>query len=773
MTGIDFIQDLAVVMAAAGLVGWLFQRLGMSLFAGYIVAGMLIGPHTLPVPLIQESDRISVLAQLGLVFLMFSIGLGTNLRRLRQLGLGVVLATAGSAFLLFNGWRLFGHLIGLDNTASLFLAGMLLASSSTIIGKLLQERGQSHRRFGRLAQGVTVIEDMLAIIALTLLLSYAGIEGAAPGGFWETTGLFGVLVVFTGISGLLLVPRLLKVLSRQAVELPTLAVTALLLALAILAHLAGFSLALGAFLTGVIIAETTQRQNLERVFEGMRHIFTAVFFVIIGLLIEPHMVAEVWWLIVPVALLVIASRILILPASLILIGHPPRDAFRTGMLLTPVGEFAFIISQAGIAATAAPPGFFPLAAGVALITCLVSPFLSARADRIADAVERWQPRPLLRLVVLYHGWLTRVGRRQDHNLFWRFSRKRLVQIAVGILFITGLLIVAVPMQNALANLVGDDWFFRNGTVVLVWIAIGFVALIPLIAVWRNIAALALIYANMTSRRSGRDSALPFLVENGFKFMAACGLALWLGAFLPLGGGALWLLAAVLAVLGLILFFFRKRLIFLHARFEGELGSMLAEKETPSDADTIPAWLSDPGDWHLRVVDCVLPEGASAAGKSIGELALRKRFSCSIMAIDRHGFVMPNPPAAARLYPRDRLLLLGTEEATETARIFLDQTLTQGEDRIDLDEVSLETLAVPADSPRVNRTFAELALNGRTGILVAGIRRPDGIKLNPSGADILRAGDKLLVLGTPSQIHGFEDWLHPEPVESTEQPHSTG
>ena len=287
MTGILLIRDLAVVLLIAGAAAWLCRRLGLSAIVGYLVAGAIIGPHTPPFALVADLDRVQTLAQLGLVFLIFSIGLNLSLSRLKRLGLSVILATAIGAVLVLNGGRLFGWALGWGVTASLFLAAMLMVSSSAIISKVLDELNLTHERPGQLALGMTVLEDVVAILMLTLLTSLIQFGGDKPPPLMPTFGALGAFVVFIALMSLLIMPKLLARVSRGGLpEIRTLLVGGLLLALAWLAVKVGYSLALGAFVFGAIVGSTRYKADIERSFEGLDQTFGAVFFVAVGMLVD-------------------------------------------------------------------------------------------------------------------------------------------------------------------------------------------------------------------------------------------------------------------------------------------------------------------------------------------------------------------------------------------------------------------------------------------------------------------------------------------------------
>ncbi|HWL15361.1 MAG TPA: cation:proton antiporter, partial [Opitutus sp.] len=340
MQGIHIIRDLAVILTIAGIVGWTCQRVGLSVAVGFLVAGVLVGPNTPPLSFVSDLARVETLAQLGLVFLMFSIGMRLSLRKLRRMGLGLFLATFGAAVGIYYLTRLLGAALGWSGTESVFLAGMLMVSSSAIVGKVLQETAVTHERFAHLAVAVTMLEDVLAVVMLTLLNSYVQLGGKGQGGppIGETLWMLAAFVALAVVGGLLLVPWLLRRMSIAADEaLQTLGIAALLFGLAFVAQRAGYSLALGAFLLGTIVAETAHRHQVERTFEGMRDIFIAVFFVAIGMQVDPRILWSQAGLIAGVGAFTLVARPLASGLALTLVGTPLRDAVRAGLSVTPIG----------------------------------------------------------------------------------------------------------------------------------------------------------------------------------------------------------------------------------------------------------------------------------------------------------------------------------------------------------------------------------------------------------------------------------------------------
>ncbi|MBC7368036.1 MAG: cation:proton antiporter [Undibacterium sp.] len=767
MHGFYFIQDLAVILVVAGLVGWACQRVGLSVIVGFLVAGMVVGPHTPPFSMVTDGGRIETLSQVGLVFLMFAIGLGLSLRKLRRLGFGLLLATGAGALVMYYLSRLMGAALGWGTTEGLFLAGMLMVSSSAIIGKILHETGANHERAGQLAMGVSVLEDIVAVVMLTVLTSLVQLGGAEAAQGAEGVGAtllhLGAFVVLAGVGGLLLVPWLLKQMSISAdEELQTLGLAALLFGLAVVAQRAGYSLALGAFLLGTIVAETPHRHQVERTFAGMRDVFSAVFFVSIGMQIDPRELVANAGLIFGVTSFVLVARPLAVATGLVLIGTPPKDALRTGLTGTPIGEFSFIIAQLGVGAALVPAKFYPLAVGVSLLTTLAAPVLTRRSEWIAGRWIAQQPKWVGAWQRFYQNWLERLKREQKRSPLWQLSRKRFVQIGVEMLAVSGLLLFSGQLFAVVQSWLGTDWAFANGPEIIFWTLLSLILLAPVVAIWRNCSALALLYAQVSTRGHPQAARLAPLIETGLKVLAGAGLFFWLVAILPAEGTARWLLlaSALVAIAALVLL--RQKLIYWHSQLEVELHSVIETGESRMTATTAP-WLQPHGDWQLQMIDCTLPDLADCQGPSIAELELRSRSGCSVVGTERQGFMTPLPAPTAVLYPRDKVLLLGTPEQVRAGRVILGAVSGAPVAESLFEEVRMEALAVPNDSRAAGRTLGELSPSQKHKVQIAGLHRGGLRVLNPGADERVRGGDELLTLGALDHLRDFKDWLQ-EPAD---------
>jgi CPA2 family monovalent cation:H+ antiporter-2 len=765
MHGILFIQDLAVILVVAGAVGWLCQRIGLSIVVGFLAAGILVGPGMPYISLVTDIGGIETLAQVGLVFLMFSIGLRLSLRKLRRLGLPLLAAAFLGAAVMYYLSRLLAAALGWSATEGLFLAGMLMISSSAIIGKILHETGLNHERAGQLALGVSVLEDVVAVVMLALLESIVQLGGGGRASELSTTVLhLGAFVVMVGVAGLILVPWLLKRMSiTMDEELQTLGLAALLFSLAILAQKAGYSVALGSFLLGIIVAETPHRHQVERTFEGMRDVFSAVFFVAIGMQIDVRELVQSAGLIAGVAAFTLVARPLAVTAGLTVIGVPVADGLRAGLMTSPIGEFSFVIAQLGVGAAVVPTRFYPLAVGVSLVTTFVTPFVARRSGRVREALQRREPRWLGDWLRLYQDWLDRLLRQRRRSRLWQLSRKRLAQVGIEMLFVSGVLVFSGELYAAVEGWLGKDWMIPNGAQIAFWMLLVLVVLAPLVAIWRNCSALALMLAQASTSASPRSRQLAPVVELGLKVVAAALLTVWLIAVVPAEDTARWLLLASALGTVVAVLLLRRRLIYWHCVLEMELQNTVQTSENKMTSTTAP-WLGRHPDWDLHMIDCTLPDLADCQGRTISELGLRARFGCSVVGIERQGFMIPLPPPESVFYPRDKVLLLGTMEQVMAGRQFLGGVSGTLETDSLFEEIRMESIMVPEGSAADGRSLGEISPARVHGVQIAGVNRGGNRILNPAGQEVLKAGDELLSLGTPGQLREFRGWLGDRPAE---------
>lgn len=752
--GVSLIQDLAIVLLAAGLVGVLCRRLGLSVIVGYLVAGMIIGPYTPPFSFIQDEARIQTLSQVGLVFLMFAIGLGLSLTKLARMGWSTPVATFLAAFLVFDLTKVLGFAAGWSSLHTFFIAAMFMVSSSAVISKIVGELNLAHERAGQLALGVTVLEDVVAVILLTVLTAQTG--GGTARVSVMLVGMSAFVVLLVG-AGLLMMPGLMRKLEARAdPELQTVIVAGVLFILAVAAARAGYSLALGAFLLGAIVAEIPQRAAVEKAFTGMRDLFSSVFFVAIGMMIEVKLLAEVWPWIFGLGVFAIVGRSLATGLALIVCGVRPREARRAGLLLGPLGEFTFIIAQVGVTAQVLPKNYYPLAVGVSLFTVLTVPLINRFAEPLLDFLERIEPRRVTRALEVYHTWLAQAQNSPTSSQTWKLVRGRLAQMAIEILFVTGVMIFSGQIIAFIGEHLPAAGLAPATVRYVAWGAVVLLALIPLVAIWRNVETIALILSEAFGGVSGGSIRA---VRGGIRSIAAVLLGYWLYAIVPANQLGVWGWLGIAAAAALVVFLFSRRLIYWHSEWQSSVTSVLAGDAHAAEADAArERRTQNLGSWDVKLGECVVPDHAGYAGQLLSQLALPTRFGCAILEIERNGYVITAIRPELRLYPGDKLLLMGRAEQLTDTRNFLTRSPADTTQAVEFRGSVLETFEVPA-GPRAGRSLAELGVAQLTGTRIVGIQRGGQRIIAPAGAERLEVGDSVLVAGTLAQIRGFRRWLH--------------
>jgi len=758
MDGVSLLQDFAVVLVVAGITGWIFRRLGLSAVVGYLVAGIVIGPFTPPFTLVSDVHRIETLTDLGLAFLMFFVGMGLSFKRIRRLGIGVVATTAITAFLVFQLCHGFAALMGWDDTAAFIFSAMLMASSSAIITKMLAESGLTHERFAQNAQGVTVLEDIVAIVLLTILGSRLQVGDAVQREVGNTLFLLIGFTAIVVVVGLIFLPKLLERFGKAAdSDLISVLVSGLVFITGVASIKAGFSVALGAFLFGVVVSETRFKSQIEKSLGGAQDMFSAIFFVAIGMLIDVQAFVDNAGLILGVAVFAIAARTLSATVGFAATGNSLPLAVSAAVVVTPVGEFAYVIAQIGVDANAVPSSFFAIAVGVSIVTAICAPFFAKRAESLGELVEKLQPRWLAALLDRYNARLDSIALAFARNHVWQLTRRRTGLAFIQVILLGGLFGFANPIKTGLDLILVRTRLPLDVCSSAYWIVILIISVGLLVAIWQSLQTLCMVYADALTMRSANAGRKRAIVQFTLQATAAAALCagVWIGA--PMRASTTVAGVVILGVLIVLYILLRRQLNTIGIRLEQSLSG---SSHNPGRRSRVSAVASGEGSksWDLDVVECEIPEDAECAGKSLQMLGLRPRFGCSVLEIDRQGFVLDRVGPGDVLYPGDRLLLFGSPDQIGKARSFLHTPGDAQSETSDFEEAILDAVTLSEDAKVVNMSLAEAKIFDETGVQIMGIQRDGTRTMNPSGSEVLRAGDQLLVMGSAVEIREFQTWL---------------
>ncbi len=508
MHAIAFIQDLAVIMLIAGMVTILFHRFKQPVVLGYIIAGFIIGPHTPPFGLIHDEETIKTLAELGVIFLMFCLGLEFSLAKLFRVGATAFIAAfLEIVLMIWIGYEI-GRYFGWNTMDSLFLGAILAISSTTIIVKALSDLKMKNERFAQLIFGVLIVEDILGIGIIALLSGIAVSGSVETGEVFATVGKLSLFMIVALVIGILLVPRLLAYVAKfESNEMLLVTVLGLCFGFCLLVVKLEYSMVLGAFLIGAIMAESRQLVQIERLVEPVRDMFSAIFFVAIGLLIDPKVLVEYAWPIVVITLAVVLGKMLSCGLGAFIAGNDGRTSLRVGMGLSQIGEFSFIIAALGITLQVTSDFLYPVAVAVSAITTLLTPYLIRAADPLSIKLAKVMPRPLARVFGYYGDWLRSIQPQGQSAVLAKMIRKILLQVLVNLALVVAIFLGSAYFAGTLAEYLSDWVSSPNQQKALIWGGALLLSLPFLIAAYRKLKALSMLLAEMgvTPDKAGRHT----------------------------------------------------------------------------------------------------------------------------------------------------------------------------------------------------------------------------------------------------------------------------
>lgn len=495
-----FLQDLAAIMIVAGITTVIFHQLRQPVVLGYIIAGVILGPHALSFPLIQDEATVKGLAELGVVFLMFSLGLEFSIRKLLRVGVAAfIAATAEIVFMIFIGYEI-GQFFGWSAIDSLFLGAMLAISSTTIIIKALDELGIKKESFAQLIFGILIIEDILAIGMLVLL---SGIADSGSINTVDVAATLGKLLIFLVVAlviGILTVPKIIRYVARfNSNEMLLVTTLGFCFGFCLLVAQLDYSIALGAFLIGAIIAESREIKHIEKLVEPLTSMFSAIFFVSIGLLVDPKIIAEY---IVPITMITVAvvfGKIITCTLGAFLAGQNGKTSMRVGMGLAQIGEFSFIIASLGVTLKVTSDFLYPIIVAVSAITTLLTPYLMKIADPLSTYIARKMPRNISEVFTMYTTWLQNIRPEGDQAILVQSIKRGFLQI-----FINLMLIVAIFFAGSyISHNIHPHFSLKvseNVCDALIWGGTLILSLPFLIAIYRKIKALSIKVAELTVKQ---------------------------------------------------------------------------------------------------------------------------------------------------------------------------------------------------------------------------------------------------------------------------------
>lgn len=713
------IEDLAVVLCIAGLVTVLFQKIKQPIVLGYLIAGIIIGPYTPPFSLIDDELEIKLLAELGVIFLMFSLGLEFTYSKLVRLGLpAIIIGVFEVVFMMLIGFFM-GKALGWSPYDSILLGAAISISSTTIIIKALEEFNLKRFSFAELIVGVLLIEDLMAI----LLLVYVSTTEAATGHIFSNQILFTSLKLLLVISswfliGYLVLPYIMRKIQNYINnETLTIISVGLCLFLSSLAVYFNYSSALGAFIMGAILAETPLAQKITTLTLPVRDIFAAVFFVSVGMLINPATIVEYWYIVLILSFVTIFGKILTSGIGALLAGQSISDSIRIGSSMAQIGEFSFIIIGIGSTVTT-DRSLYPIIVAIAAITTFTTPYLIKLGVQISDKGESLTPSSWQDLLKRYQNWLYLTPTESLKKKHWKGKGTPIIKFVLnGISVAIIATLSAQVLIHRFLPAVNQEWPFQ----FLFWLIISLIAS-PFI--W------AMLFAYKPAKKiSGR-------IIKG---------AMWLITFTELVGFALLYFTFPMLIIPLAIILCAYFKLFFHfikrgySKLENNLIYNLTRKYE-IDAEI----LQKLAPWDNELVQIKVSDQLPFIGQSLEECRLRPSFGINIVAIKRTQKILWLPLAKERILPGDELVILGEKEAIDNFREFTQQ-IKDHSLFSEQPNLQIQMMQIGARHPLINRRISDPIVKEQIQGLIVGLDRQGQHILNPLPTTVLQEGDTLLYI----------------------------
>ena len=566
----QFIQDIAVIMLVAGFITICFHRLKQPVVLGYILAGIVIGPYTPPIVWVSDKNTIQIFADLGVIFLMFSLGLEFSLAHLKKVGASSLVAAVLEIVVMMAVGYEIGKFFGWKEIDAIFLGAMLAISSTTIIIKALKELNLNKERFAQFVFGILIVEDILGIVILALLSGFGTSNSLQLMNVVTTFGQLFLFLIISLVAGIVVVPRLLKYVNKyHNDEMLLITVLALCFGFCLLVIKLHYSVVLGAFVMGVIVAESRQLKTVEGLIKPLRDMFSAVFFVAIGLLFNPYVLINHALPILVITIAVVLGKVISCGLGTFLTGKSINTSLRVGMSMAQIGEFSFIIAALGISLHVTSDFLYPIAVAVSALTTVLTPYLIKFSDPLALRIKAVLPNRFLFVTRVYSSWINSLQSTSNKSELTRIFQSSLVNVFLSLaVTITIFLVIAHFEDNLIKYFSG--WLSVAVVDTLMWGTALLLSLPFLIAIYRKIKALSMILASMSVRKTSASrftQGVRIVISEIIPVLAIIGILLFIVAvstsILPPLGLLLVIVCLAVAAIGFLWGWFIK----LHSRLQ--------------------------------------------------------------------------------------------------------------------------------------------------------------------------------------------------------------
>jgi len=708
------IQDLALILIVAGIVTLVFKQLKQPLVLGYIVAGFLVSPHMPYTASVVDTENVQLWADIGVMFLLFSLGLDFSFKKILKMGASPIISTITIIFSMAMLGMIAGHAFGWSKMDCIFLSGMLAMSSTTIIYKAFDDLGLRQQQFAGLVMSVLILEDILAIVMMVMLSAIASGNNPDGGQMLGAIVKIGFFLVLWLVVGIFAIPLFLRSV-RRLINNEVLLIVSLGMccAMAVFSTKVGFSSAFGAFIMGSILAETIEAEKIEHLVEPVKNLFGAIFFVSVGMLVDPHILMSYAVPILALVLTILVGQAVFGSFSFMLGGESLKSAMRCGFSMAQIGEFSFIIASLGLSLGVISDFLYPVVVAVSVITTFLTPYMIRLATPAYSALEHRLPSRLI--TALNHFSMSHPNSQKSSQ--WR---RLLTQMTINTL------IYSILAAATIALMFTFFLPFMRGLLPgweLHWYANAITGVLTVLFISPFLRAMV-----MKKNRSEEWKALweesnrnhmPLLFTVLVRVVIAVCFIFYICNYLSHFTNAIMITIGVVAVTVMVLSrSVKRRSILLERLFINNLRSRDIEAQVHGKKR--PLYEGKLLDRDIHIADFTVPSNSMWMGSTLKELNLGKRYGVHISSILRGGFRMNIPNGDYLIFPGDHLQVIGSDEQLSRFRHDLESDLISEDLELENREMKLHQLIIGPNSPFVGKTMQESGIRSIYNCMVVGL-----------------------------------------------------
>lgn len=740
------IQDLALILIVAGIVTLIFKRLRQPLVLGYIVAGFLVSPHMPYVMSVVEKANIHTWADIGVMFLLFSLGLDFSFKKIYKMGAAPIIAAITIVVCMMMLGYSVGRMFSWSDINSIFLGGMLAMSSTTIIYKAFDDLGLRQQRFASLVMSVLILEDILAIVMMVMLSAIATGDNPDSGAMLMSVVRIGFFLTLWFVVGIFAIPLFLRS-TRNLMTSETLLIVSLGLCcfMAVVSTKAGFSSAFGAFVMGSILAETVEAEKIEKVTEPVKNLFGAIFFVSVGMLVDPAVLAAYAVPIIVIVLTIIIGQVVFGTLGFFLSGQSLHTAMRCGFSMAQIGEFAFIIASLGMSLNVIADYLYPIVVAVSVITTFLTPYMIRGAEPAYRLIERHLPKSLVlqlnSLTVRQHdGEKTERRSQTSQRVLWR---RLLHSMALNTVVYT-ILLVAVTYISLTVVLL----FMR--TILPHWWANGVTGIIAVTALAPFMRAIVMKKNHSEEWQQlwamSALNRLPLLSTVVARGAICLAFLFYICNYLARFRNAVVIVIGIMVIILIVLSRqIKQRSIRLERLFLKNLRSRDVAAQVKGAKR--PSYASHLIERDLTMAEVTVPHNSLWAGQTLAELQLGRKLGIHVSSILRDGRRLNIPYGAERIFPADRLQVIGSDEQiTEVCKALETAVIPDDEGQYEDREMILRQVVINGNSPVLGKALRESGIRERYGLLVVGIEQGQQNLTSVNPNHVFEYGDVVWMVG---------------------------